>query len=137
MTSDYTPSSGSSSQNSPLSIASLVSGLVAWVIGGLGSCATLFLFPPFAICTWIIFLGGSIAAAVMGHMARSQIRQSAGAQTGEGLATTGIVLGWAGVALSVLPLCLAPVVIVILALLGPSIGNVFSDVLLTVTAQAP
>jgi len=45
--------------------------------------------------------------------------------------------GWAGVALSVLPLCLAPVVIVILALLGPSIGNVFSDVLLTVTAQAP
>ncbi len=135
MTDNYSPSPASSSQTNNLSIASLVSGLVAWGIGGLGSCAALLLFVPFAICTWIILLGGSIAAAITGHMARNQIRAGGGAQTGEGMATTGIVLGLSGLALSVLPLCLAPVVIVILALLGPSIGNVFSSVILTLTPQ--
>ncbi len=135
MTSDYFPSPSSSSQNNPLSIASLVSGLVAWVIGGLGSCAFLLLFPPLAVCTWVVFLVGSIVAAVTGHMGRSQIRQSGGAQTGEGMAMAGLVLGWAGVALNVLPICLAPVFIAILALMGPAIGNVFSDVILTITAQ--
>ena len=135
MTIDYTPSPASASQTNNLSIASLVSGLVAWGIGGLGSCAAILFFIPFAICTWIVLLGGSIAATITGHMARRQIRAGGGAQTGEGMATTGIVLGWSGLALSVLPLCLAPVVIVILGLLGPSIGNVFSSVILTLTPQ--
>jgi hypothetical protein len=132
----YTPASPASSAGgtNPLAIASLITGIAAWVIGGLGSCVAVLLFAPFTICTWIIYFGGSIGAAVAGHMARSQIRQSSGAQTGGGLALTGIVLGWTGLALS----CLGPVFIIgLLALLGPAVGDVFSDILLTVTAQAP
>jgi hypothetical protein len=131
----YASPSPTSGQTNNLSIASLVSAAVAWIIGGLGSCAFLLSFPPFAVCTWVVFLVGSIVAAVTGHMGRSQIRQSGGAQTGEGMAMAGLVLGWAGVALNVLPICLAPVFIAILALMGPTIGNVFSDVILTITAQ--
>jgi hypothetical protein len=41
---------------------------------------------------------GSILALVFGYMARSQIRASQGQETGLGLATAGIVLGWIGVA---------------------------------------
>jgi hypothetical protein len=129
---DYN-SSSASAQTNPLSIASLVSGLVAWVIGGLGSCAFLLLFPPLAICTWIVFLVGSIAATVTGHMGRNQIRQSGGMQTGAGMATTGLVLGWVGIVLNVLPVCLAPVIIGLLALMGPAIGEVFSEIILTLT----
>ncbi len=134
MTQDYPPSPASSPPNNPLSIASLASGLAAWVIGGLGSCAMFFIFFPLMLCTWILFLGGSIAAALMGHVARRQIQQSAGAQTGEGLAMTGLVLGWAGVAATVLTVCVALIGIVAL---GPAIGSIYSELILTVTAQAP
>jgi len=78
---DYN-SSPTSTQNNPLSIASLVSGVAAWVIGGLGSCLMAFVFFPLAFCTAILFLGGNIAAAIMGHMARNQIRRNAGRRPG-------------------------------------------------------
>jgi uncharacterized protein DUF4190 len=124
--------SPTSAPNNPLSIASLVSGVAAWVIGGLGSCLLSFLFLPLAFCTGILFLGGNLAAAIMGHLARNQIRQSAGAQTGDGMALAGIVLGWGGVAISVLAGC---GLILAAVLLGPAIGNVFSEVILTLTPQ--
>ena len=131
MTDDY-PSPASSPQNNPLSIASLVSGVAAWVIGGLGSCLMSVVFVPLAFCTAILFLGGNIAAAIMGHMARNQIRRSAGAQAGGGMALTGIVLGWSGVGISVLAVC---GLILVAVLLGPAIGSVYSEIMLTLTPQ--
>lgn len=56
-----------------LAIVSLISGVVAW-----------FAAPVL----------GSIVAIVTGHMARSQIRASAGMQDGDGLALAGLVLGY-------------------------------------------
>jgi hypothetical protein len=46
----------------------------------------------------ILWLGwlGSFAAVIAGHMARRQIATSNGSQTGNGLATAGLVLGYIG-----------------------------------------
>ncbi len=41
---------------------------------------------------------GSILALVFGYIGKTQIDQSAGTQTGRGMAIAGIVLGWVGVA---------------------------------------
>jgi hypothetical protein len=48
---------------------------------------------------------GSIVAVITGGMARREIRDSAGAFGGEGMATAGLVLGWIGIGLSALGLC--------------------------------
>jgi Domain of unknown function (DUF4190) len=40
---------------------------------------------------------GAMLALVFGYRARSQINNSRGMQTGSGLATAGIVLGWIGI----------------------------------------
>jgi uncharacterized membrane protein len=44
---------------------------------------------------------GAVLALVFGYRARKEIRNSAGRQTGSGLATAGIILGWIGVAVLV------------------------------------
>ena len=59
-----------------LAIASLVLGLVGWMFCGVGS----------------------VVAIVLGYVSRGQIKQSWGRQTGSGMATAGIVLGFTGVA---------------------------------------
>ncbi len=48
---------------------------------------------------------GSIVAVITGPMAKKEIRESAGALSGDGLATAGIVLGWIGIALTILGIC--------------------------------
>jgi type IV pilus assembly protein PilA len=45
------------------------------------------------------FLPASIAAIILGHMAHSEIRKSAGRIGGQGIATTGLVLGYLGIAI--------------------------------------
>jgi hypothetical protein len=60
-------------QTNGLSVASLVLGIV-WVLGI-----------------------GSILAVIFGFVARKQIKDSGGRQTGEGLALAGIILGFVGV----------------------------------------
>ncbi len=45
---------------------------------------------------WVYWIG-SILALVFGYIAKSQIEQSGGAQSGMGMAIAGIVLGWIGV----------------------------------------
>ena len=45
------------------------------------------------------FLPASIAAVILGHMAHSEIRKSAGRIGGQGIATTGLVLGYLGIAI--------------------------------------
>jgi small-conductance mechanosensitive channel len=44
---------------------------------------------------------GAVLALVFGYRARRQIENSAGRQTGSGLATAGIILGWIGIAILV------------------------------------
>jgi hypothetical protein len=48
---------------------------------------------------------GSIVALITGYMAKKEIRESAGALGGDGLATGGLVLGWIGIGLGVLTAC--------------------------------
>ncbi len=54
----------------------------------------------------VLPLLGTIAGLVMGYSARSDIRNSGGRLGGEGLAQAAIILGWIGVALYILSLCL-------------------------------
>lgn len=66
-------------------LASIISGVLAW----LG-----------------LFGIGGLVAIIAGHVAKGQIRQSAGRMSGDGLATAGLVLGYANVALTLLTICL-------------------------------
>ena len=66
---------------SPLAIVSLVAGLLGW--------------------TFVPVLG-SIVAIVCGHMARAEIRRSAVAMEGAGMAIAGLVLGYLAILLGVL-----------------------------------
>ncbi len=68
-------------QTSTLAIIALVAGILGW--------------------TLLPFLG-SLGGIVFGHMARSEIRRSNGQLDGDGLAVTGLVLGWINVLLAVL-----------------------------------
>lgn len=45
---------------------------------------------------WIYWIG-SILALIFGYMAKKQIDESGGTQSGRGMAIAGIVLGWVGV----------------------------------------
>jgi hypothetical protein len=68
-------------QTSTLAIASLVAGVLSWLL--------------------MPFVAG-IAAVVCGHMARGEIRRSNGGLEGDGLAVAGLVLGWVNIVLCVL-----------------------------------
>lgn len=77
------PSSGA--QTNSMAVISLVSGIASWI------------FLP---------LIGSLVAVITGHMAKNQIRASMGTQTGDGLATAGLVLGYLNLGLALLGICL-------------------------------
>jgi hypothetical protein len=62
---------------------------------------------------WLL---GTIPAIVFGHMARRQIRQTG--EGGDGMAVAGLILGWAGAALT-----LIVVAIVALVLAGTAAGT--------------
>lgn len=56
---------------------------------------------------WLGVFGlGGIAAVICGHVAKSQIKNSAGRQGGDGLATIGLVLGYLNIALVLVGICL-------------------------------
>ena len=54
------------------------------------------------------FLPTAIAAIVMGHISRSQIRRSGGQKSGAGMAMAGLILGYAGVVLTIIALLALP-----------------------------
>ena len=68
-------------QTSTMAIVSLVSGILGWTLS-----------------PWI----GSIVAIITGHMARSEIKRNADTMEGDGLAITGLVLGWTSFLLGLL-----------------------------------
>ena len=95
---------------SSLALASLVTGILG-----------LTFFP----------LIGSIIAVVTGRMARKEIRESAGALSGDGMATAGLVLGWLGVGMTVFGLCIALFVVALVLLIIPlSISTQHSGLIL-------
>jgi hypothetical protein len=57
----------------------------------------------------VLFGVGSVIAVVTGHMAKGEIARSGGTLGGEGAATWGLVLGYIGLALSVVGFCLIAV----------------------------
>jgi type IV pilus assembly protein PilA len=77
-------------QTSGKAIASMICGFFAW------------------------FLPTAIVAVVLGHISSSEIRKSRGQLRGSGMATTGMVLGYAGVAL-------LPVILIIAAIAIPNL----------------
>lgn len=74
---------GPARQTSPLAIVSLVSGLLGWSL---------------------LPLIGSIVAIVTGHLARGEIRRAPDRYEGDGLAITGLVLGYVAIGLGLLAL---------------------------------
>jgi len=64
---------------------------------------------------------GSIIAVITGPIAKRDIAASGGAQTGEGLATAGAILGWVGIGLTVIGLCITGVAVGLPLCLGLSI----------------
>jgi hypothetical protein len=57
---------------------------------------------------------GSVVAIIFGHIAKSEIKKSAGMVTGNGLATAGLILGYVSIALGLCAFC----VLIIFPLLG-------------------
>ena len=94
-----TPLPPAGPRTSTMAIISLIGGIAGWTV--------------------LPFLG-SIAAIICGHMAKSEIKKSAGMVAGNGMATIGLVLGYLSIALGVCLIC----VLVILPLLGVSLISV-------------
>ncbi|MDO9122678.1 MAG: DUF4190 domain-containing protein [Anaerolineaceae bacterium] len=68
---------------------------------------------------------GAIAAIVLGHLGKSEIKKSAGMLKGNGMATWGLILGYIQIGLFVLSLC---AILVLLPLLGSSIADIFANI---------
>jgi hypothetical protein len=81
-------------RTSVAAIVSLVAGILTWF-----SVPLLFLVIPTPIC--------AIAAIVAGHMARAEIRRAPDRIEGNGLALTGLILGWSLVVIVVLSILVA------------------------------
>ncbi len=71
-------------QTSTLATVSLIAGIVSWII------------LPFI---------GAVVAIITGHMAKSEIRNSDGRLTGDGMATAGLILGYLQIGLTVVGIC--------------------------------
>ncbi len=95
-------------------------GMPAWPGGGYPGKKTNGLAIAALICGIVQFVGfwllGTIPAIVLGHMARKQIRQRN--EQGAGLALAGLILGYVGIALTVIF-----VIIIIIAANSPQSSN--------------
>ncbi len=72
--------------SSTTAIISLIAGIAGWTV--------------------VPFLG-AIVAVITGHIAKNEIKNSAGMVTGNGMATWGLVLGYVNIALGLCVLCVA------------------------------
>jgi Flp pilus assembly pilin Flp len=105
LTADGLPRSG---ETNKLALASMILGIVSL---------------PLDFCFYAGIPVG-IAAVVVGAIGLKRIKESAGTQGGKGMAIAGIVTG----AVASAVMLIAVVVIAVLSLLGPSVGNVFSQI---------
>jgi hypothetical protein len=80
-----------------------------------------------SICSAVFCCGlPGIAGAIMGHIARKQIREQPG-QTGEGLALGGIIVGWIAFGISIVLVVLYVVLIVIFGVWAESVTDCYYD----------
>jgi hypothetical protein len=100
MNQPYTPLP-SATRTSTMAIVSLISGIASW-----------FLLPFIA----------AIVAIITGHMAKKEIKDSAGMVTGNGMATAGLVLGYVQLGLG-LCICIAIAVMLAFGVSIPFISN--------------
>lgn len=109
-------------RNNTMASVSMISAIVGWVLallttcgGGLITAATLgfgsICIAPLGCLTPI----GWLVAVITGHMAKGQIKQTG--EGGDGQATAGLIMGYIGVGLTVLLLCVS-LIAVILAMVG-------------------
>lgn len=77
-------------QQAPRNSGTAVASLILSVLGLIG----------------ILPLVGSFIGLILGYSARKEINRSGGMVTGRGLATWGIILGWIGLGLIALTICL-------------------------------
>jgi hypothetical protein len=96
MNQPYSPLPPAGPRSSTMAVISLIGGIAGWTV--------------------LPFLG-SIAAIIFGHIAKSEIKKSAGTVGGNGMATVGLSMGYLSIALGVCLIC----VLVILPLLGVSL----------------
>ena len=87
--------------NSNMAVASLVLGILGWTVA-----------PGLA----------SIAAIITGHMAKNEIKGSMGQLGGDGMATAGLIMGYASVAIG-LCICLALAGMLAMGIAIPSINQ--------------
>lgn len=80
---------GGLAKNNGMAIAGLVLGIVGVIFGII----------PFL---WYIAIPAAILALVFGYVGRKQISDARGMQTGKGMTTAAIVLGWVGVGFVIL-----------------------------------
>ncbi|MFQ5613043.1 MAG: DUF4190 domain-containing protein [Anaerolineae bacterium] len=88
--------SPATASTSPLALISLVAGVAAWTI---------------------LPLLGTAVAIIAGHLAKREIAASGGRMTGDGLATVGLVLGYAHLIVSLLGLLIGLAVLALLVIL--------------------
>lgn len=75
-------------RTSTLAVVSLVAGILGWTL---------------------LPLLGSLGAIITGHLARGEIRRSAGTIDGSGFAIAGLVLGWGSVIVTIVGILLVVV----------------------------
>lgn len=92
--SDYSAPT-STARTSTLAIISLIAGFTGWTI---------------------LPLLGSIVAVITGHLAKNEIRDSAGALQGDGFATAGLIMGYISLGLG---LCICLLILLIFLGLVP------------------
>ncbi len=66
------------------------------------------------VLAWLGVFGlGGVLAIIFGYIAKNEIRHSAGLIAGDGIATAGLVLGYANLALVVFGFCLFAILLVL------------------------
>jgi hypothetical protein len=116
--------------NNQKATISMIVGIVTWVLAIVVVCpVTVFTGVGGIICFPILLIGW-IVGLVLGNIARREIRESGGQQQGDGAAKAGVIMGWIGLGFSVLSIIVSIAVAIIggLALSGPAIQEIFSDI---------
>lgn len=90
MSQNYDYSSGQPSGYAPRTSVAAIASLILSILG-------LIQVLPFI---------GSIGGLILGYAARNEIARGNGAVGGEGLAQAGVILGWIGIGLAIIGICL-------------------------------
>jgi len=113
-----------SSKTNGMAIVSLVAGILAWIITIILLCINFGIMPVFTVATFglggmfylctaapgCISMIGWLVAIIAGHAAKSQIKQTG--DRGEGAATSGLIMGYIGLGLMVLSICLIVILLI-------------------------